>query len=263
MSLSHLKGKTALVTGSTGGIGFAIAQGLLQAGCNTVIHGLETPVETKPVIEKIKNATGVIRYLQADLENLSEIEDMMRAIHQEFGAVDILVNNAVTRHFSPVETFPVDKWDRAIAVNVTAPFHLIRLALPSMRARGWGRIINLASVYGQRGTPNRVDYVTSKSAIIGMTKAIAAELVSQDITCNAICPGTVLTPNIDSRINQLMEQNNLSRPQAEREFLQGKQPGGELIPPEHVARQALYLCEHAAAFMNGAILPLENGWLAL
>ena len=265
MSLDHLKGKTALVTGSTGGIGFAIAQALSQAGCNTVIHGLETPDEAHCAIQKMTDGTGVVRYLQVDLQHLNQIEDMARTIHREFGGVDILVNNAVTRHFSPVETFPTEKWNQAIAVNVTAPFHLIRLTLPTMRQRGWGRIINLASVYGQRGTPNRIDYVTSKSAIIGMTRAIAAELVDkvQDITCNAICPGTVLTPNIDSRIHQLMEQQSLSRSQAEQAFLRGKQPGGELIPPEHVARQALYLCEDAAAFVNGAVFPIENGWLAL
>lgn len=263
MSLSHLRGKTALVTGSTGGIGYAIAQGLLQAGCNTVMHGLEAPADMEAVIQKSISTGSTLRYLQADLQHLTEIEKMVNAIHQEFGGVDILVNNAVTRHFAPVEEFPVERWDQAIAVNVTAPFHLVRLMLPTMRRQGWGRIINLASVYGQRGTPGRVDYVTSKSAMIGMTKAIAAEIVDDNITCNAICPGTVLTPNIDSRINQLMEQRGISRAQAERAFLQGKQPGGELIPSEHVARQALYLCEHAAAFVNGAVLPIENGWLSL
>jgi len=262
MSLAHLKGKTALITGSTGGIGLAIATGLAQAGCNIVLHGIETPEQVQPAIRQIQETGVDMLYLQSDLQHLSEIEHMFDALTNRFGGVDILVNNAVTRHFSPVEDFPTEKWDQAMAVNVTAPFHTIRKALPMMRQHGWGRIINMASVYGQRGTSNRIDYVTSKSAIIGMTKAIAAEIINDNITCNAICPGTVLTPNIDSRINQLMQQQHLTRQEAEKEFLKGKQPGGKLIPAEHVARQALYLCELGSEFINGAVLPIENGWLA-
>lgn len=259
---THLKGKTAVITGSTGGIGLAIASGLAQSGCNILLHGLETQDQVQTAIRKVE-AHGVrVKYIQSDLQHLSEIERLFQTVINTFGGVDILVNNAVTRHFSPVQDFPVNKWDQAIAVNISAPFHLIRMALPVMRRRGWGRIINMASVYGQRGTPNRIDYVTSKSAIIGMTKGVASELILDNITCNAICPGTVLTPNIDSRIQQLMDENNLSRGDAEKEFLKGKQPGGKLIPAEYVARQALYLCELESEFVNGAILTMENGWLA-
>lgn len=262
MSHTHLQGKIALITGSTGGIGLAIAKGLAQAGSKIVLHGIETPDQAQPAIRQIQDLGVDMLYLQADLQHLTQIQSMFDAVVSRFGGVDVLVNNAVTRHFSPVEDFPPEKWDQAIAVNVTAPFHLVRKALPVMRERGWGRIINMASVYGQRGTQNRIDYVTSKSAIIGMTRAIAAEVIDDNITCNAICPGTVLTPNIDSRINQLMQLEQLNRPEAEKAFLKGKQPGGKLIPDEHVARQALYLCEEQASFINGAVLPIENGWLA-
>jgi 3-hydroxybutyrate dehydrogenase len=169
----------------------------------------------------------------------------------------------VTRHFSAIEKFPTDRWDQALAVNLSAPFHFVKAFLPGMRKSGWGRVINMTSVYGQRGTPNRIDYVTTKSALIGLTRAIAAEVVGQNITCNALCPGSVLTPNIESRIRALMHEKNIEWDLATAEFLQGKQPGGKLIPGKHLAELALFLCTAAGGQMNGAILPMENGWLAL
>jgi 3-hydroxybutyrate dehydrogenase len=258
-----LSGKTAFVTGSTGGIGLAIAQRLAALECNVVMHGLESMDAVSAQIESTRTLAGRVLYIQADVQHRSEIERTFAEIHAKFGGVDILVNNAVTRFFSPVEAFPAEKWDLAMAVNVTAAFHTIRLSLPFMRERGWGRIINMASVYGLRGTPNRIDYVTSKSALIGMTRAVAAEVVDQGVTCNAICPGTVLTPNIESRIQALMNEKKLERAAAEKEFLKGKQPGGQIIPADHIARMAAYLCEPEAAHINGAVMPVENGWLAL
>ena len=258
-----LSGKTAFVTGSTGGIGLAIVQRLATLECNVVMHGLEPMDVVSAQIESTRTLSGRVLYIQADVQHQSEIERMFAEIQAKFGGVDILVNNAVTRFFSPVEAFPADKWDQAMAVNVTAAFHTIRLTLPFMRGRGWGRIINMASVYGLRGTPNRIDYVTSKSALIGMTRAVAAEVVDQGVTCNAICPGTVLTPNIESRIQALMNDKKLERAAAEKEFLKGKQPGGQIIPADHIARMAAYLCEPEAAHINGAVMPVENGWLAL
>ena len=263
LNAASLSGKTAFVTGSTGGIGLAIAQRLAASGCNVVMHGLESEAEVDGQIKSTRCAQGRVLYVQADVQHPSEIERVLAEIQAQLGGVDILVNNAVTRFFSPVESFPTEKWDLAMAVNVTAAFHTIRLALPLMRERGWGRIINMASVYGLRGTPNRIDYVTSKSALIGMTRAVAAEVVDQGVTCNAICPGTVLTPNIESRIQALMTDKKLDRAAAEKEFLKGKQPGGQIIPADHIARMAAYLCEPEAAHINGAVMPVENGWLAL
>lgn len=262
MNLSHLNGKNALITGSVGGIGHAIAVALATAGCNIVLHGIESESLASDAIKKVEKLGVKVIYIQADLQHVDEIESMFQKVIKQLGSVDILVNNAVTRHFASIETFPVEKWDLAMAVNVSAVFHLVRLALPVMRKNGWGRIINMTSVYGMRGTPNRIDYVASKSAIAGMTRGIAAELVHDNITCNALCPGSVLTPNIDSRINALMQESDLTRDEAEKEFLKGKQPGGKTIPAEYVARQALYLCEESAQFINGSVLPMEDGWLA-
>jgi len=258
-----LKGKAALVTGSSGGIGLAIAQELAAAGCHVVLHGLEEPGAVVEQLASLRAHGVTATYYQKDLQNPKEIEALATSVLEQFGCVDILVNNAVTRHFSPVEAFPAERWDQALAVNLSAPFHFVKAFLPGMRQAGWGRVINMTSVYGSRGTPNRIDYVTTKSALIGMTRAIAAEVVGQNITCNALCPGSVLTPNIESRIRALMQEKNLDWDVATAEFLQGKQPGGKLIPAKHLAELALFLCTPAGGQMNGAVLPMENGWLAL
>ena len=258
-----LKGKAALVTGSSGGIGLAIAQELATVGCNVILHGLEDPSIVAESLASLR-ANGVTAvYYQKDLQDPKEIDALATRVLEQFGCVDILVNNAVTRHFSPIEAFPAERWDQALAVNLSAPFHFVKAFLPGMRQAGWGRVINMTSVYGSRGTPNRIDYVTTKSALIGMTRAIAAEVVGQNITCNALCPGSVLTPNIESRIRALMQEKNLDWDVATAEFLQGKQPGGKLIPAKHLAELALFLCTPAGGQMNGAVLPMENGWLAL
>ena len=258
-----LKGKAALITGSSGGIGLAIAQELASAGCHVVLHGLEDPSVVAEHLAAMRSFGVTALYLQKDLQNPKEIEQIAATALEHFGCIDILVNNAVTRHFSAIETFPTDRWDQALAVNLSAPFHFVKAFLPGMRKAGWGRVINMTSVYGQRGTPNRIDYVTTKSALIGLTRAIAAEVVGQNITCNALCPGSVLTPNIESRIRALMQEKNIDWDLATAEFLHGKQPGGKLIPAKHLAELALFLCTAAGGQMNGAILPMENGWLAL
>jgi 3-hydroxybutyrate dehydrogenase len=232
------------VTGSSGGLGRAIAQALASAGCRVALHGIE--------------AGNAANYHRADLRDPAAIEAMMRTV----GHVDILVNNAVVRHSSPIDTFPVEKWNEAIAVNLSAAFHTIRLALPGMREKRWGRIFNMSSVYGSRATANRVDYVTTKTALLGLTRAVALESASDGITCNAVCPGSALTPGNDARIKELMGERGLGREEAVRQFLAGKQPTGQFISEEHVADLVLFLCGAAGAAITGAMLPMEGGWLA-
>ena len=218
-------------------------------------------METKRTDIEHANAVSV-DYVQADLSDAEAIVLMMSDIHKRHGGVDILVNNAVTRHFSPTETFPVDMWDRALAVNVSAAFHTIRLSLSSMRARNWGRIFNMTSVYAERAVANRIDYVTSKAALVGMTRVIALETLNQGITCNAICPGAVLTPTSDMRIRALMDESGFSRELATQHFLAGKQPTHRFIDPHHVAALFVFLCGPAGGDITGATLPVEGGWLS-
>jgi 3-hydroxybutyrate dehydrogenase len=263
MTTTDLNGKTALITGSTGGLGLSIAAGLAKAGCKVMLHGIEAPdaVAALPVDLAAEHEVAV-RYHQADLTQAGAVSELVDACETQLGGIDILVNNAVVRHFAPTETFPPDRWDQAVAVNLTAPFHAIRLALPGMQARGWGRIFNMSSVYGSRGTTNRIDYVTTKSGILGMTRAVALENVGNNITCNAVCPGSVLTPDIASRVQNLMQDRELAYDDAVKLFLKGKQPTGRFISADHVAALILFLCSDAAADITGAMMPLEGGWLA-
>ena len=258
-----LKGKTGLVTGSTEGIGQAMAEGLARAGCNIVLHGLATPDEMRPLQDELEKKYGVsVGYAHADLSDPAAIVSMIEGITREHGRIDVLVNNAVTRHFSPIDCFPVEAWDRSLAVNLSAAFHTIRLSLPGMRAAGWGRIFNMTSVYGMRAATNRVDYVTTKTALVGMTRAVALETINQGITCNAICPGSVFTPSIDARVQEIMQERALDLEQATRLFLAGKQPIQRFVEASHVADLMVFLCSAAGRDITGAMLPVEGGWLA-
>ena len=259
----NLMGKTALITGSTGGIGYEMAQGLARAGCDIVLHGLEEHASVKHLQMEMERTHGVeVRYVRADLADVRAIVDMMKGLINANSAVDILVNNAVTRHFAPIESFPVDAWDNALAVNVSAAFHTIRLSLPEMRSRAWGRIFNMTSVYGSRAAVNRVDYVTTKTALLGMTRAVALETINQGITCNAICPGSVLTPDIDDRVQLLMHEKSLDREAATKLFLSGKQPIQRFVESSHVADLLVFLCGPAGRDITGTMLPVDGGWLA-
>lgn len=258
-----MKGKTALVTGSAAGIGYVVADALAAAGCNVVLHGIEPAASVQPQQAALERKHGVAAsYVEVDLADAGAIDKMMRDVQQRHGAIDVLVNNAVTRHFAPIDAFPVDCWDRALAVNLSAAFHTIRLSLPGMREKGWGRIFNMTSVYGTRAIANRIDYVTTKTALLGMTRAVALETLNQGITCNALCPGAVLTPTSEQRIDALMAQTGLGREDATTRFLQGKQPTGRFVDPAHVAQLLVFLCGPAGADITGAALPLEGGWLA-
>ena len=257
-----LASKCALVTGSTAGLGQAIATGLAGQGCNVVLHGVDDEAAIAPARAALQAEHGVeVVYVRGDLGSDQGASDVFRAADAAFGGIDILVNNAVVRHFAPIDQFPVDAWQRALAVNLSAAFHLVRLALPGMRARGWGRIINMTSVYGERGATGRVDYVTTKSALLGFTRAVALETLADGITCNAVSPGSVLTPGTEDRVRAI-EAGGVDRTTAEHQFLAGKQPSGRFVRPEDVAASIAYLCSPAARDITGTVLPIDGGWLA-
>ena len=187
---------------------------------------------------------------------------MMLDATAAFGSIDILINNAVVRHVGSIEHFAVAAWDEALAVNLSAAFHTIRLAVPRMKQNRWGRIINVSSIYGLRGTANRVGYVTTKTALIGLTRAIALETVSHGITCNAVCPGTSETPVHEEALAAVMAAEGVSREEAQRQFFAGKQPTGRFIPAEHVASLIAFLCGPEGADITGSVLPIDGGWSA-
>ena len=254
-----LHGRCALITGSTQGLGLAAARRFAAAGCHLVLHGLAAPASVDDLRRGIEQEHGVRTiYSGADLRRPADIAQMMSAA-DALGGVDILVNNAVVRHTAPVEAFGVDHWDDGLAVNVTAAFHTIRLAVPRMKQRGWGRIINVSSIYGLRGAANRINYVTSKTALIGMTRAVALETVSHGITCNAVCPGTSETPVHQAALDAMIA-GGLTRDAAERQFFAGKQPTGRFIAADGVAGLMLFLCGADAADITGAALPVDGGW---
>ncbi|SKD01976.1 3-hydroxybutyrate dehydrogenase [Burkholderia sp. CF099] len=258
-----LKGKGALVTGSSNGLGLAMARALAGAGCDIVLHGLEAPQQMTHTTDELASAFDVsVAYVQADLATPAGVDALIGTALERVKTLDVLINNAVVRHFADIESFPIEHWNNALAVNLTAAFRAIQLTLPGMRERGWGRIFNMTSVYGARAVANRVDYVTTKTALLGLTRSVAIETLNHGITCNAICPGSVLTPNIDGRINALMDESGLNRSDAVREFLKGKQPTGELVEAAHVGEMVVFLCGPAASQITGAMMPIEGGWLA-
>jgi 3-hydroxybutyrate dehydrogenase len=257
-----LQGKTALVTGSTGGIGEAFARAFAKAGCNVVINGFgEKSAIDKLQSELEREAAGVL-YDPADVGKPDDIVSMMTAAEARFGGVDILVNNAVTRHFAPIEEFPAEKWDLALAVNLSAAFHTIRLALPGMKKRNWGRIINMASIHATNVVSNRVDYVVTKHAMVGLTRAVALETAQTGITCNALSPGLVLTPNCERQIAAKVAQG-ATREDALRDMLNVRQPSRRVVMPAEVAGLGLFLCSDAAANISGGDLPIDGAWSVL
>lgn len=260
-----LKGKCALVTGSVGGgLGYALAKALAGAGANIVLNDVCDPQkghDAAAALERDHSIEAVFN--PADLRHKEEIARLMGAASERFGAVDILVNNAVVRHFSPIEEFDPDDWEKSIAVNITAAFHTVRLALPAMKKRGWGRIINVTSYYGWRGAVNRIDYVTSKTAIIGMTRAIALETAPSGVTCNAICPGSVPTAAIMTRIEGIARERGEPVEKTAREYAKERSPTGRFVAMENVGALAVFLCSPAAEDITGTVMPIDGGWLTV
>jgi len=259
--MASLAGKSALITGSVRGIGLAAARRLAASGCNIVLNGFDTATDIEALRMDLAREHGVrVLYSAADLRQPAEIGEMVATAARAFGAVDILVNNAVVRHEAPVEDFSPERWDEGLAVNLTAAFHTIRLTVGGMKQRRWGRIINVSSIFGLKGGANRINYVTSKTALIGLTRGVALETLAHGVTCNAVCPGTVETPVHLATIERRMAEEGLARDEAERRFMTGKQPIGRLIPADNTAALIAFLCGDEAAEITGAALPVDGGW---
>ena len=248
-----LQGKTALVTGSTSGIGLAIARALAGEGAKVVLNGFGDPAE----IAKLQAELGA-DYSGHDLTKAEEIEAMMA----EAGEVDILVNNAGTQHVAPIDEFPVDKWNLILALNLSAAFHTIRLALPAMKHKGWGRIINTASAHSLVASPNKSAYVAAKHGISGLTKTVALEAAQAGVTANCISPGYVWTPLVENQIPDTMKSRNLTREQVMNDVLLAAQPTKKFVTVDQVAALALFLCRDEAASITGANYSIDGGWTA-
>jgi 3-hydroxybutyrate dehydrogenase len=257
--MSMLKGKTALVTGSTSGIGLGIAIALAEQGANIMMNGFG---EKDVAIAQVKAFGVEVDYHGADMSKPAEIEAMMQAAEKRFGAVDILVNNAGIQHVANIEDFPADRWDAIIAINLTSAFHTTRLALPGMKQRNWGRIINLASVHGLVASAQKSAYVAAKHGIVGFTKVTALETAQTGVTCNAICPGWVLTPLVQKQVDARAEKDKVSNEEAKKLLLSEKQPSGEFVTPEQLAALAVFFCSPAATQIRGVAWNMDGGWVA-
>jgi 3-hydroxybutyrate dehydrogenase len=252
-----LEGKVALVTGSTSGIGLATARAFAAEGARVMLNGFGDAAE----IEKLKAEVGAL-HDGADLSDPAQIEAMIRRCSEELGPPDVLVNNAGIQHVSPVESFPPEKWDAILAINLSAVFHTTRLALPAMKAKGWGRIVNTASAHSLVASPNKSAYVAAKHGVAGFTKTVALEAAKDGVTVNCISPGYVWTPLVENQIPDTMKARNLTREQVMNDVLLAAQPTKRFVTPEEVAALALFLCRNEAGSITGANLSMDGGWTA-
>jgi 3-hydroxybutyrate dehydrogenase len=257
--MSTLRGKTALVTGSTSGIGLAMAVALAKQGANIMMNGFG---EKDAAIVSVKACGVEVDYNGADMSKPAEIEAMIAATEKRFGAIDILVNNAGIQYVANVEDFPEERWDAVIAINLSSAFHTTRFALPGMKQRNWGRIINIASVHGLVASMQKAAYVAAKHGIIGLTKVVALETARTGVTCNAICPGWVLTPLVQKQVDARAEREGISNDAAKLALVSEKQPSGEFVSPEQLAALAVFLCGDAASEVRGAAWNMDGGWTA-
>jgi 3-hydroxybutyrate dehydrogenase len=263
MKTSMLSGKTALVTGSTSGIGLGIARSLAQQGANIVFNGFGDAQQIDKLHTDIGTEFGVqTAYNNADMSKPAEIEAMMAFAADRFGGVDILVNNAGIQHVANIEDFPVEKWDAVIAINLTSAFHTTRLALPGMQQKNWGRIINLASVHGLVGSAQKSAYVAAKHGLVGLTKVTALENAHSGVTCNAICPGWVLTPLVQKQVDDRAAASGQSTEVAKKALLAEKQPSGEFVTPEELGALAVFFCSPAGNQVRGVAWNMDGGWTA-
>lgn len=263
MQDTMLKGKTALVTGSTSGIGLGLAHALAAQGANIVLNGFGDAREIDTLQTVIARDHGVeVAYHNADMSKPAEIEAMMHFAEGKFGAVDILINNAGIQHVANIEDFPAEKWDAIIAINLSSAFHTTRFAIPQMKAKNWGRIINIASVHGLVASAQKSAYVAAKHGLVGLTKTIALETARTHITCNAICPGWVLTPLVQKQVDARAERDGISNEAAKMNLLLEKQPSGEFVTPQQLGALAIFLCSDAGSQIRGAAWNMDGGWAA-
>jgi 3-hydroxybutyrate dehydrogenase len=254
-----LKNKTALVTGSTSGIGLGIAKALARQGAHIMLNGFGDVEAAKAEVAALGVQVG---YHGADMSKPAEIEDLMKAAAETFGQVDILVNNAGIQHVAPVEDFPVDRWDAIIAINLSSAFHTTRLALPAMKTANWGRIINVASVHGLVASAQKSAYVAAKHGIVGLTKVTALETATTGVTCNAICPGWVLTPLVQKQVDAKAAALGLSNVEATKVLLGEKEPSMQFTTPEELGELAVFFCSPAAGNVRGVAWNMDGGWAA-
>lgn len=259
----ELTGKTAIITGSTSGIGLGIARSLARAGMNIVLNGFGTPDEIKAARSALPLARGrEAIHDPADVSKADEIGAMIGRARDAFGSIDVLVNNAGIQHVEAIETFPPERWNAIIAINLTAAFHTTRAVVPDMKARGWGRIINVASAHGLIASPFKSAYVAAKHGLVGFTKSVALETAEHGITVNAICPGYVLTPLVQRQIPQTARARGLTEDQVIRDVILHAQPTRRFVTTEELGATAVFLCSEAAASITGVALPVEGGWTA-
>ena len=257
-----LKGKTALVTGSTSGIGLAIARALARQGANIMLNGFGDAA----LIDRLKKEVGAggvrVDFSPADMTQPAQIEALVKDTAARLGSLDILVNNAGIQHVAPIDQFPAERWDAVIAINLSSSFHTIKHALPLMKRAGWGRIVNIASSHGLVASADKVAYVAAKHGIVGLTKVVALETARTKITCNAICPGWVLTPLVQKQIDARAAEKKIPLEQAKTALLGEKQPSLEFVTPEQIGELAVFLCSDAAQQIRGSSYSIDGGWTA-
>ncbi|WP_371168697.1 3-hydroxybutyrate dehydrogenase [Aliiroseovarius sp. 2305UL8-7] len=257
---TSLAGKTAVITGSNSGIGFGVARELARAGADVVLNSYTDNDDDHALAKGIADEFGVdARYIQADMSK----GDQCRALIEKSGQCDILVNNAGIQHVAPVEDFPSAKWDAIIAINMSSTFHTIAAALPMMRKAGWGRVVNIASAHGLTASPYKSAYVTAKHGVVGLTKTIGLETAQEPITCNAVCPGYVLTPLVEAQIPDQMKTHGMEREEVIREVMLERQPSKEFASVEQLGGTTVFLCSDAAAQITGTTISVDGGWTAL
>ena len=258
-----LKGKSALVTGSTSGIGLGIARALAAEGANIMLNGFGDAGAIETIRRGLANEFRVkVGLSGADISKPPQIHELVEAATTALGAVDILVNNAGIQHTAPIETFPAERWDAVIAINLSSNFHAIQAALPQMKARNWGRIINIASAHGLVASAQKVAYVAAKHGVVGLTKVVALETATTGVTCNAICPGWVLTPLVQKQIDDRAAREGIPVETAKLGLVSEKQPSHEFVTPEQIGALAVFLCSDAAAQIRGAAYSIDGGWTA-
>jgi 3-hydroxybutyrate dehydrogenase len=258
-----LRGKAAIVTGSTSGIGLGIARALAEAGCKIMLNGFGDALAIEQERKRIVRDFGVEAHFDsADLSQPAEVQQLVESSMRELGSVDVLVNNAGIQHTARIEDFPPERWDAIIAINLSASFHAIRAVIPQMRKRNWGRIINIASAHGLVASAEKAAYVASKHGILGLTKVVALETCRTEITCNAICPGWVLTPLVEKQIKERAQHEHIVEQAAKNELLAEKQPSHEFATPEQIGALTVFLCSEAATQIRGAAISIDGGWTA-